>query len=86
MHIFCKRGLHSPVHLVHIGPMNELQEWMQSKHLKDKDLAKLTQGAISRSQISRIRRGQSSASPVKAMALEAVTGIPWHAFVNARMQ
>lgn len=75
--------MQSAVHLVHIGAMNELQQWMQSKELNDAKLAELTKGQVSRSQISRIRRGRSIPKVSTAKALEALTGIPWHSFVNS---
>lgn len=86
MHIFSGRGLHSAVHIVHIPPMTELSEWMKDANMKDAGLAELTGGKISRSQISRIRRGKGGTSATKAQALAEVTGIPWHSFISGRPQ
>jgi hypothetical protein len=37
---------------------------------------------LSRVQVSRIRRGESGASKATAVALEKLTGIPWHDFIG----
>jgi len=52
-----------------------LQEWMDRKGLKDADLAAQVK-VLSRSQISRIRRGVSNPKPDAAKALAALTRIP----------
>lgn len=58
-----------------------LQEWMTAKGLNDAKLAEKLGGKLSRSQISRIRRNKSTASPEAARVLEAVTRIPAAKFV-----
>lgn len=57
-----------------------LQEWMSREGLNDAALASRT-GKISRSQISRIRRGISRPEPATARELERLTGIPAATFV-----
>ena len=51
-----------------------LQEWMTAKSLNDADLAARV-GILSRSQISRIRRGKSKPKPEAAKALAKITRI-----------
>lgn len=53
-----------------------LEEWMSKRSLKDADLEKRLNGALSRSQISRIRRRKSIPSVEAAKLLEAATKIP----------
>lgn len=60
--------------MVHIRIMT-LQEWMDAKGLNDAALAGRL-GVVSRSQVSRIRRGISRPSPELAAQLEAATKIP----------
>ena len=57
-----------------------LQEWMDARELSDAQLAAQVEG-LSRSQVSRIRRRVSIASPSTALKLERVTGIPAERFV-----
>lgn len=57
-----------------------LQQWMDREGLNDRTLAERVE-VLSRSQISRIRRGISIPPPEKARRLEDVTGIPASAFV-----
>lgn len=61
--------------------MTLLQEWMERADLTDAKLASLMEGAVTRSQINRIRRGESRPSLETARALEQVTRIPAHKFV-----
>jgi transcriptional regulator with XRE-family HTH domain len=82
MHKLAGRGIAAFVHLVHIATMTQLAEWMKSKGLGDAELAEKAKGDISRSQISRIRRGISGASKDTAYKLEKITGIPWHEFIG----
>lgn len=82
MHIFAVRGLIWSVHLVHIAPMNRLQQWMAKSGTNDAQLAELVKNKPTRSQISRIRRNESGASKATAHKLEQVTGIPWHEFIG----
>jgi transcriptional regulator with XRE-family HTH domain len=65
---------------MHIPAMT-LQEWMDAKRLKDAGLAALTDGKVSRSQVSRIRRGVCLPERATAVELERVTGIPWFRFL-----
>lgn len=53
---------------------------MDQKGLADAALAGMVEG-LSRSQVSRIRRGRSRPLPDTARKLEAVTGIPAAKFV-----
>jgi transcriptional regulator with XRE-family HTH domain len=53
-----------------------LQEWMNEKGLNDAALAKKVNGALSRSQISRIRRAESMPSKDAAIALQNAIGKP----------
>jgi transcriptional regulator with XRE-family HTH domain len=53
-----------------------LQEWMDKNGLNDAALAKMVNGALSRSQISRIRRAESMPSKGAALALQAVIKKP----------
>lgn len=57
-----------------------LAEWMATKRWKDADLAREIHG-LSRSQISRIRRGVSCPTIATARKLEGVTKIPAARFV-----
>jgi len=59
-----------------------LQEWMDLKDLKDAGLERELNKALSRSQISRIRRGVSKPSLEKARLLERHTKIPAAAFLT----
>jgi transcriptional regulator with XRE-family HTH domain len=70
------------VHLVHIFPMTQLAQWMSKRGIGDSALADKAGGEISRSQISRIRRGISGTSRETAKRLEKITGIPWHEFIG----
>lgn len=60
-----------------------LQDWMTKRSLTDGDLAEKLGGAVSRSQINRIRRGKSIPTADTARALEAVTKIPAAKFLLA---
>lgn len=60
--------------------MTTLQQWMTRKSLTDADLAARIEG-ISRSQISRIRRGVSTPSRKTAEKLSEVTKIPAARFI-----
>lgn len=61
----------------------KLAKWMEDHGLTDAELAARVEG-LSRSQINRIRRGESKPRPDKARLLEAVTGIPAADFVMGR--
>lgn len=52
-----------------------LAEWMRDNGLKDAGLAERLGGALSRSQVNRIRKGECRPSVETARAIEAVTGI-----------
>lgn len=67
-------------HKVHILCMT-LQEWMDLKSWRDERLAQELGGCLSRSQVSRIRRGKSKPTPETARELERVTKIPAAAFI-----
>lgn len=67
-------------HRVHIQDM-KLSEWMEANHLNDAELARRLGGVVSRSQINRIRNGESTPSVETAKALERVTNIPAAVFV-----
>jgi hypothetical protein len=82
MHILAGEGLARDVQVVHIGGMTQLATWMAKNKLKDPDLAEKAKGKVSRSQISRIRRGKSGASPETARVLASLTGMPWHTFIG----
>ena len=61
--------------------MTQLQGWMDTHGLKDRDLADKVK-VVSRATISRIRRGVNGASKDTAHKLEKITGIPWHEFIG----
>lgn len=52
-----------------------LEQWMKDRNLDDAALAEKV-GVLSRSQISRIRRGECKPRPEAAKALARVTRIP----------
>jgi transcriptional regulator with XRE-family HTH domain len=52
-----------------------LQEWMDKRKLNDAQVAARVDG-LSRSQVSRIRRGVSRPSPETALKLSQLTKIP----------
>ena len=52
-----------------------LGQWMKAKRLDDAEVASRLGGVISRSQVSRIRRGKSIPPPATAEALAKLTGI-----------
>ena len=56
-----------------------LQQWMDERALKDEPMAKLI-GGVTRSQISRIRRGVSTPQIPLANRLQELTGIPATSF------
>lgn len=58
-----------------------LQEWMDLKTMNDADLERELEGRVSRSQISRIRRGKCRPSIETAKVLEHLTKIPAATFV-----
>lgn len=60
--------------------MHNLQEWMTENKESDETLA--AKLAISRVQVSRIRRGINGASKATAQRIEALTGLPWHSFIE----
>lgn len=62
--------------------MTQLQRWMDKHDKLDGDVARLVKR--SRSQISRIRRGVTGASPKTAKRLDALTGIRWFNFIEGR--
>lgn len=61
--------------------MTDLTTWMSKKKLSEVQLAERV--GISQSQVNRIRRGVSGASPTTARKLAAVTGIAWHKFIKS---
>lgn len=62
--------------------MTRLQQWMTKHDKKDGEVARAVKR--SRPQISRIRRGIGTTSPKTAHRLEALTGIRWWNFVDAK--
>jgi len=60
--------------------MTALKDWMERKALSDADVAARIDG-LSRSQVSRIRRGVSRPSPETAEKLAALTRIPAAKFI-----
>jgi transcriptional regulator with XRE-family HTH domain len=60
--------------------MMELQTWMDRHGKRDHQVAAAI--SISRPQVSRIRRGLTTASPDTAHKLEALTGIKWFHFLE----
>lgn len=66
---------------VHESVMTQLQSWMNTHRLKDRDVAAKVK-IVSRATISRIRRGVNGASKETAQKLEKITGIPWHTFIG----
>lgn len=70
----CTNGLTPKVHRVHNLSMT-LQDWMTAHHYDDAKLA-TELGVVTRSQVSRIRRGKSRPSATVAVKLEQVTGLP----------
>jgi transcriptional regulator with XRE-family HTH domain len=60
--------------------MRKLQQWMDRHKKKDEDVARAIR--ISRPQVSRIRRGITTASAITAHRLEALTGIKWFHFIE----
>jgi transcriptional regulator with XRE-family HTH domain len=58
-----------------------LNHWMIEHGMTDGALSKALGGIVSRSQLSRIRRGLSRPRKPVAQALEGVTGIPAARFV-----
>lgn len=60
--------------------MNKLQQWMTKTANSDDAVARAVKRH--RSQISRIRRGESTASLITAKRLEKLTGISWHHFFD----
>lgn len=63
--------------------MSVLKQWMKQRDLKDADVAARLEG-VSRSQISRIRRGVSTPSPKTAEKLSKLTRIPPAKFIFER--
>jgi transcriptional regulator with XRE-family HTH domain len=60
--------------------MTALKDWMDKRGLADADVASRIEG-LSRSQVSRIRRGVSRPSPATAEKLAALTRIPAAKFI-----
>lgn len=67
-------------HVVHIWAM--LAAWMEKEGLNDAQVSVRLGRVISRSQVSRIRRGISVSTPKVAQLLEGLTGIPAWEFVR----
>lgn len=59
---------------MHIDAMT-LQEWMVSQNLTDAALASRLDGAVSRSQINRIRRGKCRPTAALARTIAKETGL-----------
>lgn len=70
------------VQIAYIGRMTRLQQWMTRNAKVDSEVARAVRR--SRPQISRIRRGVTAASRVTAQRLEALTGIRWWHFMDAK--
>ena len=66
---------------MHIRSMKKLRDWMREHELNDAGLAAKLDCRLSRSQVNRIRRGESRPSIDAARELERVTGIPAASFV-----
>lgn len=59
--------------------MRSLQNWMRKNRKLDDDVARAIN--LSRSQVSRIRRGKSICTIDTAQKLEKLTGIRWFRFL-----
>ena len=64
--------------------ITDLQKWMNSKGMGDLRLSQLTN--VSRSHISRIRRGKSGANKALALRLEHLTQIGWEHFIEPQIK
>lgn len=62
--------------------MTKLQLWMNKNCMDDAAVARHIK--LSRPQVSRIRRGLCAAKVDSAKRLEALTGIKWHTFMDAK--
>lgn len=60
--------------------MTNLQIWMMKEGVRDGDVARKIK--LSRSQISRIRRGETGATHDTALKLAKLTGLDWWQFVQ----
>ena len=60
--------------------MGKLAEWMTKHGWNDRRVGEAV--ALSRVQISRLRRGRCKASVASAVRLQKLTGLPWHAFIH----
>ena len=64
--------------------MSKLQKWMKRNEMDDTAVAVACK--ISRSQINRIRREETTASYATALKLEKLTGIRWWNFMAGKQQ
>lgn len=62
--------------------MSKLQNWMKRNEMDDASVARAVQ--LSRSQINRIRREETTASYDTSLKLEKLTGIRWWNFMAGR--
>lgn len=60
---------------MHIVRMTRLKQWMEANGKDDAAVAEAV-GVVSRSQVNRLKNGQSKPSFDSASALERLTGIP----------
>lgn len=60
--------------------MTKLQKWMTANERSDADVGRVIK--LDRSQISRIRRGETGTSHKTALRLELLTGIKWWHFMD----
>lgn len=60
---------------MHILSMTTLKRWMEENGKTDADVAAAV-GVVSRSQVNRLKNGESKPSFDSASALEQLTGIP----------
>lgn len=74
------KGFAAGVQNPYIRRMTKLQRWMNRNKKLDQDVARAVKK--SRSQISRIRRGKTSARHDTARRLETLTGIRWWHFMQ----
>lgn len=60
---------------------NKLAQWMRAHGKRDQQVADAV--GCSRVQINRLRNGITKPSVELALALEKLTGIPWHEFLHS---
>lgn len=65
-----------PAHGPRMEQTQTLAEWMKAHGINDAGLAERLNGAITRSQVQRLRKRECRPTVPTARAIEAVTGIP----------